>query len=375
MKDIIKGGLACLLSCFIAYCGTSQPAFLVQKDPGQEDYGVIASPLVSDAIVEAIESNEISFQQWSSFFTIRTSTSTRQVLGEYTVKDNRICFTPRFLPDPDVQYIATFSFEQLGQVITLKTSKKELQEVITFEGLKNTITRILDLAPSQDTLPANLLRGYVYFSSPMGFGNPYDHIALLNSQGEQMQDVFVELPEGLWNDDRTRLTLLFHPGRVKRGVGPNVKQGSILEPGEQYQLTISQAWMDANGNPLDDTYRKEFIAGPAIRSTMELDDWKIGSEEDNVIIETGRPVDLEMSRRMLRILDANDVEFPFETVKVSENQIILTSTSLQSGANYRLEINPKLEDICGNTFLNPFDYKEGSRQIEGETLALPFTMN
>ena len=37
---------------------------------------------------------------------------------------------------------------------------------------------------------------------------------------------------------RHRLTLLFHPGRVKRGVGPNEALGPPLRSGETFRLVV-----------------------------------------------------------------------------------------------------------------------------------------
>ena len=61
---------------------------------------------------------------------------------------------------------------------------------------------------------------------------------------------FVELEQELWNRDQTRLTLLFDPGRIKRGVKPNVDMGPVLLEGHRYTLVIDRDLKDANGAPL-----------------------------------------------------------------------------------------------------------------------------
>ena len=50
-----------------------------------------------------------------------------------------------------------------------------------------------------------------------------------------MDAPFLELDEELWSPDGTRFTLVFDPGRIKRGLKPREEAGPILEAGKSYQ--------------------------------------------------------------------------------------------------------------------------------------------
>jgi hypothetical protein len=104
--------------------------------------------------------------------------------------------------------------------------------------------------PSGDTLPENALRVYVHFSQPMQARDAHRHVRLEQQDGRLVPLAFVEVQHGLWDPRRMRLTLLFHPGRIKRGVAPGEKLGPPLLAGEGYRLVVDAAMCDASGRPL-----------------------------------------------------------------------------------------------------------------------------
>ncbi len=95
-------------------------------------------------------------------------------------------------------------------------------------------TRIEHIYPSTDTLPANTLKLYIYFSAPMRRGEAWQHIRLLDEHGAPVELPFLEIDQELWDTTNTRLTVLFDPGRIKRGLlplnesGPNIQEGRPL---------------------------------------------------------------------------------------------------------------------------------------------------
>ena len=110
--------------------------------------------------------------------------------------------------------------------------------------------RSIAVYPSRDLLPENLLRFYIHFSAPMSRGEAYRRIKLLDTTGKPVDSPFLELDEELWSSDGTRFTLLFDPGRIKRGLKPREELGPVLEAGKSYSLVIDRDWPDAQGNPL-----------------------------------------------------------------------------------------------------------------------------
>src|SRR5437867_10604247 len=95
---------------------------------------------------------------------------------------------------------------------------------------------------------------YVEFSAPMEPGAAYQNIRLVDGEGREVKDAFLELREELWSPDQRRLTLLFDPGRVKRGIRANREMGPPLVAGHRYRLIIDSAWCDARNHPLAAAY-------------------------------------------------------------------------------------------------------------------------
>src|SRR5262249_22750968 len=114
-----------------------------------------------------------------------------------------------------------------------------------------------------------------HFSAPMSKGEAYQHIHLIGSGGKEVELPFLRLEEELWNRDQTRFTLFCDPGRIKRGLKPREELGPVLEEGKDYTLVIETNWIDADGNPLKESFRKSFRAGPPDDNPIYLKKWKL----------------------------------------------------------------------------------------------------
>ena len=111
-------------------------------------------------------------------------------------------------------------------------------------------TVVAAVYPDGGGVPENLLRMYVHFSGPMGQQGGLDHVVLLDARGREMPDALLPLDTELWNEDRTRFTLLFDPGRVKHDILPNRSMGRPLRAGDRFTLVVKKDWIDARGVPL-----------------------------------------------------------------------------------------------------------------------------
>ena len=68
--------------------------------------------------------------------------------------------------------------------------------------------------------------------------------------GKEVKDPFLPLDAEFFNDDRTRYTVFFDPGRQKRGIAPIADMGRSLTEGKSYTLVVDAEWRDGNGLPL-----------------------------------------------------------------------------------------------------------------------------
>ena len=110
--------------------------------------------------------------------------------------------------------------------------------------------RVKTVYPSTNRIPVNVLRFYIEFSEPIREENALSHIHLKTSDGTERTPVFFDTNEELWNADRTKLTLLVDPGRVKRGLKAHSQLGRAFAEGGTYTLTIDSLFRTMRGHHL-----------------------------------------------------------------------------------------------------------------------------
>ena len=91
----------------------------------------------------------------------------------------------------------------------------------------------------------------------MGRRSGLDYVHLLDQDGREVKDPFLPLDIEFWNGDRTRYTFFFDPGRVKKGITPREEMGPSLVAGRRYTLVIDKEWLDAEGLPLSESFRRQ----------------------------------------------------------------------------------------------------------------------
>lgn len=380
MKRIIKkGGPLCLLYFFLlSSTALGQSFFTAKTLPNTPGYGTITTRLVPEEIVRLIEKQNFSFKEWSSFFYVQTAPGAPAVLGNYTIADNHLSFKPKFLPDPKIQYLVTFSYPKLNSLLDENIAEvAEFTDVASFEPPEASQPEVISFIPRLEEVPANLLRFYVYFSAPMSLQNPYDYITIIDENGEELEDPFVIIPEGLWNINHTRLTLLLHPGRVKQGVGPNTTLGDVLKAGNSYTLNISREWKGASGEPLKSAFTQTINATNPLERAMNINSWALRAERKNVgvlHVVTDHPLDQPLAKRMIFIRGENGQILP-SRVEFDSPEKFRLLWQLDDSETLEMLIDPRLEDVCGNTPHYAFDLEGTERTPSREELKLEFKLD
>lgn len=117
------------------------------------------------------------------------------ILGDWSIEGDIITFIP-ILPFTVGQ---TYNIKNRGEAIYVFN--------IEPETIKNT-TELLDIYPTTDSVPENLLKIYLVFSKPMQeLGNSLDYITIYDNTSNKEVTVFLELQSELWNKDHNTLTL------------------------------------------------------------------------------------------------------------------------------------------------------------------------
>jgi hypothetical protein len=279
------------------------------------------------------------------------------IFGLHQVLDTGVRFIPHFPFESGVPFRAIFDPRPLR--------RPESSEVLTLEfslpRQMNTVrTEVKRIFPSWDSLPENLLRFYVCFSSPMQRGHTEEHVTLLGPDGRPALDVLYRPPVELWDRSMMNLTILLDPGRIKRGVGPNRALGPPLKPGQQYTLHIGSGMLDSSGRPLRQSFYKSFRVTEAIREPVAVEQWKFlppaPKSRQPLELVFPRPLDWALLGHVITIAseDGQTIDGRI-AIGQGERRWSFTPKSPWTSGSYCIRVASSLEDLCGNNLLGAFD--------------------
>jgi hypothetical protein len=306
------------------------------------------------------------------------------VLGSYSVSDGAIHFTPRFPFDPGRRYTVVLDPARLppsseGRTAPWRSSRIEATVSLPAPD-EHTTTRIVEVYPTAREVPENQLRLYIYFSAPMGLKGGRDHIRLLDETGRATEDPFLPLDVDLWNADRTRYTVLFDPGRVKRGVLPNEQMGRSLIKGRVYTLVVDEDWRDAGGQPLAAPFRRDFRVGPSSERPIEPTTWHVDTPlagtRDPLVVSFPGPLDFGLLQRALSVWTARGERLEGDIrIEAFETHWIFTPREPWRAAEYRLVAASILEDVAGNRIGRSFEVNaltSSRSESQAKSAVVPF---
>jgi hypothetical protein len=309
---------------------------------------------------------------WESVLSVRAGEdpAAPAILGDYAYSGGTIKFTPRFPPSPGVRLYVTF---RAGKGAPLTGSYGEAAKAVT------PTTKVAAIYPTTDEWPANLLRMYIEFSGPMAAGEAYAHVTVRDEKGRVIDAPFVAFDQELWDPSGTRLTILFDPGRIKRGLTDNMVEGPPLVPGRTVTIEVSSAWRDADGAPLAERFVRTIHVAEALRAALDPKRWQVtspNSTRGDLVIAFDRPLDHALAERAIGVqrngapvagkvsLEANDTRWRFTPAR-----------PWSKGAHF-IVVDGILEDVAGNRPGKLFDVDTADKtQSTSATpsTAIPFT--
>lgn len=229
--------------------------------------------------------------------------------------------------------------------------------------------------PTSDKIPANQLKFYVQFSAPMLTGDAWENLQLLDGNGKVIDLAFLEIDQELWDRDARRLTVLFDPGRIKRGVLPRDEVGAALEAGKSYTLVVRAKWRDAQRAPITQEYRKTFEVVAEDRTAIDPARWKITApaarSRDPLAIDFGESLDAALALRMITVDLAGTAQ-----LGPAEREWRYVPDQPWPAAKFDIVIDTALEDLAGNKVGRPFDvdtFERISVRTSRELVRLPVT--
>ena len=208
--------------------------------------------------------------------------------------------------------------------------------------------------PSGDVLPENVLRFYLHFSVPMAPGRAVDFVQLRDESGRVDFAAFMAFKQELWNADRTRLTLLIDPGRIKKSIAVRREFEPALVEGRRYTLAVGEGWSAADGSSSLPACSTSFRVGPALRHPPRTERWRWTSPEsgctDPLVITFDRPFDRHLLVDSIRIVDGDghDVDGT-PTVGRGETSWSFTPADPWPVDGASVRVADRLEDVAGNS--------------------------
>ncbi len=297
---------------------------------------------------------------WKAYFRIyvggRVPDDLPAVVGTYAYVDGRVAFTPRFPFTAGLTYTAWVDVDGLAQRLDAAAPTSVITTQFRVPEPNHAPASVVHISPGS-VAPANLLKFHLTFDRPMHEGDVYRHVALIDANGYAVEQAFVETVPELWNDDRTRLTLIMHPGRVKRGLDMHDRMGPGLRAGQSYCLVVSPDMRDANGHEFGEEIRHCIDVSNDDRHSPDPAKWKLTTPAANtrepITINFDEEMDYITAQRMISV----NVEGKLVRGQVWSDGWQWTFRPDQPWAEgaYRVAVDPRIEDLAGNRLDRLFD--------------------
>jgi Bacterial Ig-like domain len=358
----------CLLPFLILTPSSQESAlrFIPQADPTR----VEVAALLPKNIVNQVSAGRLTQEEGERWLQLCLVTGAKEgppMLGTYHRDGQKLIFVPRFPLQNDSIYRASL----------LDGGKKI--EAVSYSVPPRPpapAAEVVAVWPANDILPANQLRFYIQFSRPMRGGSDiFSQIHILDGDGKVVADPW--LPDELWSDDGTLLTLYIHPGRIKWGVLLRLLLGPVLEPDHTYTLHITGDMLDADGRRLAREYQKKFRTTAEDRTRLELSAWKLlaphTGQRGPLTLTFPRALDSRGLQRFVTVIDAQGKPLAGK-IEVSRDARTWTfqPDRAWTAQDYTIEVDRGLEDVAGNNPIHPFDVDADAPPPPPQRLSLAF---
>lgn len=375
---VLAGAIACggsggigAVACSVEVPSASAAPQGIALDSSGGKASIVVSGVPSDDLA-ALGRAAMTREQWAGIMRVSVGEGQPAVVGAYEIDGDRVRFTPMFPLDPGRQYQVVFA--SAGARIEGWVGLPPSTAVPT--------TVVSHVYPSSEVVPENQLRMYLHFSAPMGIRGGLDYVRLLDDKGQTVEDPFLPLDTEFWNDDRTRYTVFFDPGRQKRGIMPNQLMGRALEPGRRYTLVVDREWRDGNGLPLKESFSRTFRVGPADERPLDTASWRIApppaGSRDPLVVTFPEALDHGLLLRAVGV--ARDGRALPGAIAIEPGETVwrFTPERAWDAGGYQLVVLGVLEDLAGNRIGRAFEvdnFDRADRSPEPERTEIVFRVS
>ncbi len=327
--------------------------------------------------LDAVSKANLTPADWPALLRVSVRHDPVAVAGRYAVTAGALRFTPLFDFDPGREYDVVFDPARLPGT---DRGRDRVSAVVSLPAVVRAASTIVDAVyPSGDVVPENQLRLYVHFSAPMGQRGGAGFITLVDDRGRELADALLPLDTDLWNDDRTRFTVFFDPGRVKRGILPNRRMGRPLRAGRSFTLVVSKDWPDAHGVPLALEFRRTYRVRSADERALRTADWRVtppaAGGREPLVVMFPTPLDHALLERAIGVAKAGVAVAGSLRIESGETRWMFVPADPWTPGNYTLQVLPILEDLAGNRIGRAFEEPSDGAVTESgdkQVIAVPF---
>jgi hypothetical protein len=324
-----------------------------------------------------LQAARLTSDAWHALLRVTVAGSDTPMAGRYVADTGSLEFHPQFPLDPGRGYVARLDPARLP-------TPRDAPVVETMLSLPAPVlspsTVVSNISPTSGTWPENLLRFYVYFSAPMSRQSALGVVHLVDDAGKEVEEALLPLDIDLWNAEHTRYTVFFDPGRVKKGVRPNLEMGRALVEGRRYAIVVDAAWRDAQGQPLKSLYRHEFRAGPAVEQPLAPREWRIGAPvagtRDALVVTFPWALDQGLLQRAIGVARARGAAVTGQIrVDTAETRWSFVPAEPWTRGAHELVVLTLLEDPSGNKVGRAFEadaFQPVSPDAAAERISIPF---
>ena len=253
--------------------------------------------------------------------------------------------------------------------LTYTASSSGCEASFTVPRQPSVAPHVLGVYPSAAEIPENVLRFYVTFSQAMAEGDFLRHIRLERvDTGEDLTGVFFDNIHELWSPDRTRITLLVDPGRVKTGLIAHDRLGRAFEAGGQYRLHVLPTWTSTRGVALQEGYVHAFAASAEDRERVDPATWSLqlpqAGTRDPLEVDFHEAVDHVCVHRLIQVVrpDGSPLAGRWH-LGAEERSATWTPEGPWAGdvQRHQLVVHGRFEDVAANNLNAALDHVVGQR--------------
>lgn len=304
--------------------------------------------------------------------------TTQPIAGGFELDRGSVYFLPRFPLLDGRRYSLLVEPAGYGQ----GADRPEVWQILRPALDTAPTTDILAVYPGSSQLPVNQLKFYIHFSSPMSEGWVDRAVRVRRADNDEtLEAVFLAMEPELWDPERRRLTLLLDPGRIKRGLAPNLEAGYPLIEGVPVILSIAIDFRDAAGRSLRAGAERRYQIGPPLRVRVDPDDWRCfapaAGSMGPLTIEFDRPLDHGLLQHCLWVSDgAGRALAGHGGAGSGELSWCFQPDSPWAEGQHQVVIDPRLEDLAGNSLMRVFDrdlQRSEDAPSYGRQFAIDFT--